>query len=49
MNTWYLLGRAAFNEGKAQDDNPYTMGTRQWQDWWIGYRSAENAWYAEIN
>lgn len=48
MNTAYLMGRAAFSDGKSQDDNPYKMGESRWWDWRIGYRTAEDNWLNEI-
>lgn len=49
MNASFLFGRAAFNEGKSMEANPHEHGTRRWWDWYLGYRAAEMAWYAEIN
>lgn len=49
MNVAFLLGRAAFNDGKPSSANPYDWDTQRWWDWRIGYRDAEMAWYAEIN
>lgn len=44
MNTYYLLGKAAFTDGKSRDANPYNRDTEslKYWDWIIGYRYAES-------